>query len=119
MRTRAQVSRTRSTCLRLVLVVCLALLAGCSLTSTTVGRVWQDNAGANPPLGKTLVVALFPTPEFAIPIEEEWARQLRGRGIDAEAVHALLTGKRPPDKPSVVELLKAHSCIAVIEGPRS
>ena len=95
-----------SPCMRLLAFAgCLALVAGCS--STIVDKVWQDSARADAALGKTLVVSLFPNPEFAIPIENEWTRQLQGRGIDAYALNALLPGERHPDKQRVVELVKA------------
>ena len=108
MRICARFSMGNSTCMRLLaLAGCLALVAGCSITSTTVDKVWQDSARADAALGKTLVVSLFPNPEFAIPIENEWTRQLQGRGIDAYALNALLPGERHPDEQRVVELVKA------------
>ena len=95
-----------SPCMRLLAFAgCLALVAGCS--STIVDKVWRDSARADAALGKTLVVVFFPNPAFAIPIENEWTRQLQGRGIDAYALNALLPGERHLDTQRVVELVKA------------
>jgi len=89
----------------LALAGCLALVAGCA--TTAVDRVWRDSARGEAALGKTLVLALIPDARVAVGVEEEWTRQLRGHGIEAVAVAALLPGTRPPDKQHVVELVKA------------
>ena len=92
----------------LAFAVCVVLLAGCATTSTTVGRVWQDPARAHTPMGKTLVVALLSDTEVAVPIEDEWASQLGSRGVEAKRANVLLPDQHPPDKQSVVDLVKAE-----------
>lgn len=94
--------------LRLAFAGCLALLAGCASTGTTVGEVWRDSARADAaPLGKTLVVALAPNAAVVATLESEWVRQLRDRGIDAQAANVLLPDERPPPKERVVEVVRA------------
>jgi len=104
----AQVVGKGRICMRLFLAACLALLAGCSTPATIADHVWRDSARADVAAGKTLALSLFPHAEVAIPSENEWTRKLRSRGIDADAFEALLPGSRPPDKQSVVELVKAR-----------
>lgn len=87
--------------------VCLGPLTACATPSTTVDRVWRSGDRMAAPLGKTLVLALTPDAEVAIPLKNEWVRQLRDRGVEANAVNALLPGNHLPDEKSVVELVRA------------
>jgi len=108
LRSRADSWRRWRVALRLAFAGCLALLAGCASTGTTVGEVWRDSARADAaPLGKTLVVALAPNAAVVATLESEWVRQLRDRGIDAQAANVLLPDERPPPKERVVEVVRA------------
>lgn len=60
-------------------------------------------------MGKTLVLALFPSVDSAVPVEDEWKRQLHSRGVEAKTVNMLLPGAHAPNKERVVELLRAGS----------
>jgi len=110
---RAPIARASRVGLQVIFAACLALLAGCSTTGTTVGRVWLDSVRAEAPLGKTLVVVLFPNPTFAIPIEQEWVRQLQGRGVEAEVIN-MPADKRPPDRQEIVTTVKAEGFNTVL-----
>lgn len=100
--------------MRLLLAACLALLAGCSTTGTTVEDVWRDSARPDARLGKTLVVALTTHANVSIELEDEWVRQLRGLGLEAYAINALLPGERPLSEQRVVELVKAEAFDTVL-----
>ncbi|MGE5276457.1 MAG: hypothetical protein ACM3SU_05640 [Acidobacteriota bacterium] len=91
--------------LLLCAATCLALLAGCA-KSTIVSDVWRDSARSRTKPGKTLVLAVFQDPGVRISLEDEWTRQLRSRGIAADAVHTVFAGP-PPDRERLVELVKA------------
>lgn len=95
---------------RLLLAAVVLLFGGCAASSgTLIKDVWSDDARpAGARLGKTLVVALTPTPVVAIALEAEWARQLRARGIDAHTLEELLP-HRPPEEPRVVALVRDGS----------
>jgi len=108
-------SRSKAICTRLAFAACLVLLPGCTPTSTIVEHVWRDSTRpTHAPLGKTLVVALFSDADVVIPIENEWRRQLEGRGIDVEAFDALMPGTAPRDKQTIVELVKARGFDTVL-----
>ena len=108
LRSLADCWRRRRVALRLAFAGCLALLAGCASTGTTVGEVWRDSARADAaPLGKTLVVALAPNAAVVATLESEWVRQLRDRSIDVQAANVLLPDERPPPKERVVEVVRA------------
>lgn len=103
----AQRGRARSACARLMLAAFLAAIAGCSNVGTVVKSVTQDsNRPSSAVLGKTLVVALLEDPGLAVALEEEWALQLRDRGIEAYPLSAVLPGQRPPQEQAVIERLK-------------
>ena len=102
----AGVTRAKNAHVTLALAACLALLSACTTTGTLVEQVWRDNARSEAVLGKTLVVAVFTDADVAIPLENEWVRQLRKRGVDASATNDLLSGAYPPDGQRVVELVK-------------
>lgn len=106
-RTSKPFSLKNSACLRLfALTGCLLLAAGCA--STIVKKVWVDSARADTTLGKTLVMPAALSPVVANEVENEWARQLRGRGIEAEAISAVLPDERPLDEQSGLELARAR-----------
>ena len=97
---------------RLVFVAYLALMAGCS--STVVNDVWEDGIRAHAALGKTLVLAEYPKDEIAIMLENEWTRQLRAQGIEAEAIHTLHPAQGPLDRQSVIAIVKAKGFHTVL-----
>jgi len=99
--------------LNLAIGVCLAVLSGCYST-TSMDQVWHDPARAAAPLGKTLVIAVAPRADTAAALENEWVKQLQGRGIDAHALHVMLPGDPQPDKQRVVELAKANAINSVL-----
>jgi len=104
----ADASRRKRVSLRLAFAACLALLAGCASPWTAVGEVWRDSARADvAPPGRTLVLALAPNAAVVARLEGEWVRQLRDRGIDAQAANVLLPDERPPSKERVVEAVRA------------
>lgn len=108
MHTATQILSGASSCMRLVIVACVAILLGCTPTRfSTIDDVWLDPARGHTTLGKTLVLARFPEIDVAIPLEKEWVRQLRERGIQADAIESLQPGMRPPGTQRVVELVKA------------
>ena len=92
--------------------VCLAVLTGCSSTSTD--QVWHDPARAAAPLGKTLVIAVAPRADTATALENEWVRQLQARAINAQALNVMLPGERQPDKQRVVEVAKSNAIDSVL-----
>jgi hypothetical protein len=93
--------------MRWVLAMCIAVMAGCSGMGTTVDNVWLDEAGGDVALGKTLVLALSREVEVVAMLEDEWARQLRDRGVEAALASQLLPGEIPPSEERVVAVLKA------------
>jgi len=102
----AGVTRGRRACLTLAFAACLGLLSACATTGTLVDQVWRDSVRGEAVLGKTLVVAVFTDADVAIPLENEWVRQLRDSGVDASAANTSLRGVYPPDEQRVVELVK-------------
>jgi hypothetical protein len=98
--------RGRNAWLTLVFVVCVALPTACTSTGTLIDQVWRGRARGDAVLGKTLVVVVFPDANVAIPLENEWVRQLRDSGVDASAANSLLSGAYPPGEQRVVELVK-------------
>ena len=94
---------------------CLAFLPGCASVGTIVHNVHMVSAGKHGAgLGKTLVLALTPTTEVVIALENEWVRQLRERGIQADAASRLLPDEIPPDKQRILEVVKARGFDTVL-----
>ncbi len=93
--------------------VCLAMLAGCSST-TTVTKVERDETRSVAPMKKTLVVASLPRRATSDALEDEWAKQLRKRGVDAHALHVLLPGASVADEQSVLEVVKGNAIDTVL-----
>lgn len=94
--------------MQLLLAAWLAVAAGCSMNDISMGHVWRDSARGDVPIGKTLVLSLAMEAVVSIPLENEWTRQLRSRGIEAEAANTLQPEDYPPDEPGVIALIKAH-----------
>jgi len=90
----------------LLLAACLSLAAGCSVKNVNTGRVWRDSARGNVSPGKTLVLSLATDATVSILIENEWARQLRSRGIEADAANKFLPADRPTDESDIIALVK-------------
>src|SRR6476659_1795994 len=109
----AQYKMRNGALVNLAIGVCLAVLTGCSST-TSMDQVWHDPGRAAAPLGKTLVIAVAPRAQTAAALEDEWVRELQARGIDAHALHAMLPGEPQPDKQRVVELAKANAINSVL-----
>jgi len=112
MRILGQCTIATSTCMRLHLAACLVMLAGCA--STSVDQVWRDGRRAATSLGKTLVIAVAPSSEVAVALENEWVRQLQGRGVDAHSLNTVLPGERQPDKQRVIQVVKANAFHTVL-----
>jgi len=91
----------------LAIAAYLALSAGCASVGTTVSEVWRDDGRPDSPLGKTLVLALVPQAEVVTRLENEWVRELRDHGVDAQAASPLLPGEKMPEEQQVVELVRA------------
>ena len=92
----------------LAFILGLALLAGCSSVSTEVGQVWRDDNRPNTAhIGKTLVMVLWSESDVITILEDEWVRQLRDQGIDAQAVHILRPDDQPHDERQVIQLVKS------------
>lgn len=92
----------------LAFTLCLALLSGCSSVGTSVGPVWQDDSRPDTArMGKTLVLVLWSEPQVVTILEDEWVRQLRDQGMDAQAVHSLRPDEHPQDESDVIQLVKA------------
>jgi hypothetical protein len=98
---------------RLAAGVCLAMLAGCSSTSTVM-QVERDESREVAPIKKTLVVASLPRRATSDALEDEWVTQLRKRGVDAHALHVLLPGASAADEQSVVEAVKGNAIDTVL-----
>jgi len=109
----AQYKMQNSALVNLAIGVCLVILSGCYST-TSMDKVWHDPGRAAAPLGKTLVIAVAPRADTAAALENEWVKQLQGRGIDAHALHVMLPGDPQPDKQRVVELAKANAINSVL-----
>jgi len=83
-------------------------LAGCSTASTSVGPIWQDVSRPDTAqMGKTLVLVLWSEPHVITVLEDEWVRQLRDQGIEAQAVHLLQPDDHPHTERDVIELVGA------------
>jgi hypothetical protein len=100
--------------LQRIVATCLVFWAGCASATTSVNELWLDSARPRAPLGRTLVVALLRDPQVAASLEREWARQLRGHGVDASALEALGPGVRPTSKAEVVALVRQHGFATVL-----
>jgi hypothetical protein len=109
----AQYTLRKGALVNLTIGVCLAVLTGCSST-TSMDQVWHDPGRTAAPLGKTLVIAVAPRADTTAALENEWVKQLQGRGIDAQALHVMLPGDAQPDKQRVVELAKANAINSVL-----
>lgn len=90
------------------LAACLVFWAGCASATTSVNELWLDSARPQAPLGKTLVVALLRDPKLAVKLEEEWASQLRGRGVDVTPIESLGPVVRPVGRDAVEALVRQH-----------
>ncbi|HKU39615.1 MAG TPA: hypothetical protein VJR89_15755 [Polyangiales bacterium] len=96
-----------------VIAACLACCAACAST-TAVNESWSNGARPRAPLGKTLVVALLRDPRVAAQLEQEWARQLRSRGVEATPLDALSPSVRPPGRHAVEQLVQQHGFATVL-----
>lgn len=93
---------------RAALTAWLVLWAGCTSATTSVNELWLDGARPQAPLGKTLVVALLRDPQLAVKLEQEWASQLRGRGVDVTPIESLGPIERPAGRDAVEALVRQH-----------
>lgn len=90
------------------LVKWMGLLAAVLLTLSCASPMrvtdnWRSSAYTGPAYKKILVVAMTKRTELRKPIEDEFVRQLKARGVEAVACHAVLPD---PDKGSREELLR-------------
>lgn len=86
-----------------VLLTTLAL--GCA--ATEVKSVWKDDAYAKNP-HKILAAAILKSTTNRLVVEEEFALQLKQRGLDAVAGHTVLSGDEVATKEALAEALKAN-----------
>jgi len=91
----------------LILVAWLVAAAGCAMHDISTSHVWRDSARGDAPLGKTLVLSLSADSTVSTPLENEWTRQLRNRGIEVEATNTLQSADRPLNEPAIIALVKA------------
>ena len=91
----------RTTLLTLAFAAVLTALSCASPMRMTDN--WKSSAYTGPAYKKILVVAMTKRAELRKPIENEFLRQFKSRGVEAVACHAILPD---PDKGSREELLR-------------
>ena len=101
----------------MLVAACLSFWAGCAST-TSINESWSDSARPKTPLGKTLAVAVVYDAQVARALEQEWARQLRERGVDATPLEALGPTVRPPGRQDLVALAQQHGFVTVLVSKR-
>lgn len=79
----------------IVPLIAVVLLIGCAATKVT--SVWKDETYQKKP-HKVLAVAILKSNTNRLVLEDEFARQLKQRGLDATAGHTVLSGDEPVDK---------------------
>ncbi len=78
---------------RILLVLILMINASCM--ATRFSNVWIDETYQKGPFKDVFIVAIFPNPERRIMVEDEMARQLRSRGVNAVLSYVEFEGKQP------------------------
>ena len=94
------------------LMFCASLLASCA--STEVTKAWKDESRGAKPIGKVLVVAVAPRATTRAALEDEFVKQLKERGHDAQAAHTVLPADGPLDKARVLQLVQAQSIDTIL-----
>ncbi len=89
---------------RILLVLMLTINAGCM--ATRFSNVWVDETYQKGPMKDVLVVAIFPNPERRIMVEDEMAKQLRSRGVNAVRSYVEFGGKQPGKDEAIARLNK-------------
>ncbi|HET6515655.1 MAG TPA: hypothetical protein VFG09_10885 [Thermodesulfovibrionales bacterium] len=96
---------------RIFLLGMLMVIVGCM--ATRFSDVWVDETYQKGPINDILVMAIFPSPERAIMVEDEMARQLRSRGVNTVQSYVEFPGKRPSED-EVMSLLDRRKMDAVL-----
>jgi len=79
------------------------MLIGCA--ATEIKTVWKDETYKKKPQ-KVLTVAILKSTTNRMVLEDEFAVQLKQKGLDATAGHTVLSGDEPADKEALAALLK-------------
>lgn len=87
---------------RIFWVLMLMVIASCM--ATRFSDVWVDETYHKGPIKDVLVIAILPNPEKSRMIEDEMARQLKSRGVNAVLSYTEFPGK-PPGREDVVSRL--------------
>ncbi len=97
---------------RIFLVLILMINASCM--ATRFSNVWIDETYKKGPIKDVLVMAIFPNPERRIMVEDEMARQLRSRGLNAVLSYVEFKGKQPGKDEVVSRLNKLGISAALV-----
>jgi len=91
-------------------VLLSAALLTLSCASMRLTDTWKDSAYTGPAYKKIMVVALTKRPDLRQPVEDEFRRQLRSRGVDAAACYECIPDV---DKISREELAKVGAGMGI------
>jgi hypothetical protein len=82
----------------------LVMLNSCATTSLTA--VWKDSNYKGGPIKKVLIIGVFTEPHIRKFFEDEFAWQLKSRGIDAVPAYTIFPEDTILDKEMIVEKIK-------------
>lgn len=85
-------------------LICLMSLNSCSTTALTA--VWKDSAYQGGPMKKVLVIGVFKEQNIKRFFEDEFARQLKPRGVDAVPSYTIFPEEDILDKTTITEKMK-------------
>ena len=85
-------------------LICLMSLSSCSTTALT--SVWKDSAYQGGPIKKVLVIGVFKEQNIKRFFEDEFARQLKPRGVDAVPSYTIFPEEDILDKTTITEKMK-------------
>jgi hypothetical protein len=86
-------------------LIALSVLMGCAATKVT--STWKDEAYQKKP-HKVLTVAILKSNTNRLTLEDEFALQLKQRGLDVAAGHNVLSPKEPPTKDTLAAALREN-----------
>jgi hypothetical protein len=94
----------------LMLLAAAVTILSCASSTMKMTDNWRNSTYTGPAFKKIMVVAMTRQNDLRQPIEDEFARQLRSRGIEAATCHECIPD---PDKVSREELLKASQGMGI------
>ncbi|HTZ40321.1 MAG TPA: hypothetical protein VMB77_09195 [Syntrophales bacterium] len=103
-------TKTKMMTRELLLLAAAVTILSCASPAMQMGDNWRNSAYTGPAYKKIMVVAMTKQNDLRQPIEDEFAKQLRSRGVEATTCHECIPD---PEKVTREELVKVSQGMGV------